>query len=315
MTRFMSLMALGLTVVSCLIYSGPSLAAEQPNLIIMGEDADPDAVPRDSRIFGRVLDALSNELSDEGFDVYDETAVTLDDFVQGRIFRTDDEIIDIARSINRPPIDVAVIFTIFASRNSVGYTTKITSRIEGRLLNVRSGQRLGNFEVDFPATRNAPPDCNRDCLLRHVGNLSHTLAHDLGAVLSEKLAHLVDRDHDHDHGEGEDEDDRRDRAHKHGGDGHKHSRLPSAYTLVFNGFNGDDIDEIEDFFVSFSGYEHHRPIRTSARHSEYWYETESGSARLNRNLRQMLDHLDVKGRISFAQNVFKVQKISTQRHR
>ncbi len=211
MTPFMSLMALGLTVVSCLIYSGPSLAAEQPNLIIMGEDADPDAVPRDSRIFGRVLDALSNELSDEGFDVYDETAVTLDDFVQGRIFRTDDEIIDIARSINRPPIDVAVIFTIFASRNSVGYTTKITSRIEGRLLNVRSGQRLGNFEVDFPATRNAPPDCNRDCLLRHVGNLSHTLAHDLGAVLSEKLAHLVDRDHDHDHGEGEDEDDRRDR--------------------------------------------------------------------------------------------------------
>ena len=44
------------------------------NILIMGEDANPDTVPRGSRVFSQVLDALANELIDEGFDVYDETA-------------------------------------------------------------------------------------------------------------------------------------------------------------------------------------------------------------------------------------------------
>ena len=33
-------------------------AAEKPNKLIMGEDADKDAVPRKSRVFNRVLDVL-----------------------------------------------------------------------------------------------------------------------------------------------------------------------------------------------------------------------------------------------------------------
>jgi hypothetical protein len=166
---------------------------EHPNIIIMGEDADKDTVPRNSRVFKRVLDALVNEMNDEGFNVYDETAVTLDHFAQGRVRRSDAEIIDIARSVKRPPIDVAVIYSIYAHAQERGYTNKLHVRIAGRLLNVRSGRRLGNFEIEMPEPANVAPDCGRKCVLEAVGRDAGALARDLGAVLARKLDDVVRR--------------------------------------------------------------------------------------------------------------------------
>lgn len=296
MKRILSILAAGFVLMSCTTYSGLTLAGEQPNLLIMGEDVDRDTVPRNSRVFKRVLNALANQLHDEGFNVFDETAVSMDDFVPGRFRRTDNEIIDVARSINRPPVDVAVIFSIYASSQQMDYTTRIRARIEGRMLNVRSGQRLGNFEVEIPRAINAPHDCNRECLLETVGKQARTLSQDLGAVLTEKLAHMAD-----------------------GGSNIAYNRrsgyIPTAYTLRFNGFDARDIDGIEEYIVAFSGYRHHRPIRTNMRHAEYWYETDIESARLNRNLRRMLDHLGVRGRVVFAGNTFTVDRINLRKSR
>ena len=53
------------------VSSYPANAADMPNILIMGEDADNDTVPRNSRVFKRVLNGLSNELHNEGFNVYD----------------------------------------------------------------------------------------------------------------------------------------------------------------------------------------------------------------------------------------------------
>ncbi len=44
--------------------------------MVFGDDADEDTVPRNSRVFNRVIHALRSQLDDKGFDVYDETAVT-----------------------------------------------------------------------------------------------------------------------------------------------------------------------------------------------------------------------------------------------
>jgi hypothetical protein len=183
------------------------------NILIMGEDADPDAVPRDSQVFKRVLDALANELNGEGFNVYDETALTLGGFAQGRLRRTDAEIIDIARSLKRPPIDVAVIYTIYSRSRSLGHADRVYVRIAGRLLDVRAGRRLGNFEVEPPGPAIVAPGCGSPCRLEVVGADARTLARDLGAVLAGKLK------------EREKPSERTD-----GG-------LSTAYTLTFTGFD------------------------------------------------------------------------------
>ncbi|MEG3619781.1 hypothetical protein V5T82_15050 [Magnetovibrio sp. PR-2] len=271
-----------------------AFAGEQPNVMIMGEDADKDTVPRNSRVFKRVVDALANELHNEGFDVYDEVSLTMDDFAQGRTRRTDVEIIDIARSVKTAPIDVATIFAIYPKIKKTAYTTKVEARITGRLLNVKSGQRLGNFEVMSAMPDNAPVECDRECILEVFGDNAKILAQDLGVVLATKLDAQSPVSGGAAMGTGE------------GG-------MSMAYSLTFSGFSPDEITSIEEYIVAFSGYHHHRPLSSSMRTNEYWYETNSESARLNRNLRRMMDHLGVQGRVVFAGNKFSVEKIATVR--
>jgi hypothetical protein len=298
MSKIYGILAAGCIGMAALMPAGAAQAGEHPNIIIMGEDADKDTVPRNSRVYKRVLDALVNEMNDEGFNVYDETAVTLDDFAQGRVRRTDAEIIDIARSVKRPPIDVAVIYSIYASAKKLSYTTKIRTRITGRLLNVRSGKRLGNFEVELPQPDNAPVKCQRECILETVGKNARVLGMDLGVVLTKKLDWLAARSDD-----------------KHEKDGHDDDGLASAYSLVFTGFTPNDITSIEEYIVAFRGYEHHRPVSSSLRNAEYWYETKSKSARLNRNLRLMMEHLGYEGRVTFKGSSFQIDKISKRKSR
>ena len=293
----------GIAAAGCIAFAGllptsAALAGEEPNILIMGEDADKNTVPRNSRVFKRVLDALVNEMNDEGFNVYDETAVTLDDFAQGRARRTDAEIIDIARSVKRPPIDVGVIFSIYASARQLSYTTKIRTRITGRLLNVRSGKRLGNFEVELPQPDNAPVKCSRECILETVGKNARLLGMDLGVVLTKKLDWLAP-------GQGS----------AQGKAASDDAGIASAYSLEFTGFTPDDMNAIEEYIVAFRGYEHHRPVSSSLRSAEYWYESKSKAARLNRNQRLMMEHLGYEGRVTFKGSSFQIEKINKRKTR
>ena len=207
--------------------------------------------------------------------------------------RTDAEVIGIARTITRPPIDVVVLFSIYATADELSFTTKVRTRIEGRMINVRSGRRLGSFEVASPGEWNGPKDCPRDCLLEVVGNFSRILAKDLGAVLADKLVALV-------------EVDEAAGATQAAGSG-------TAYALIFDGFTAGEIFEVEEFLVAFGGYKNHRPVFSGVRYHEYWYESDSESARLERNLNKMLDFLDFQGRITFSGNEFRIQKIVQRR--
>jgi hypothetical protein len=188
---------------------------------------------------------------------------------------------------------VVTIFTIFASADKYKYTTKVNTRIEGRLLHARTGQRLGNFEVVSPGNWRAPVDCNRECILETVGKNARILGQDLGAVLAEKLVSLIEDG---------------DPLPIAGGGG-----IPNAYTLIFDNFPSDDILEVEEYLVVFSGYKRLRPITKSHRHHEIWYETDSTSARLERNLRKMLGHIGIKGRVTFSGNTFTVEKIARRK--
>lgn len=260
----------------------PSYAADRPNILIMGEDVDEDTVPRKSRVFKRVLNALSNQLHDVGFDVYDETAVTLGEFVQGNSRRDDAELIDIGRSIQQPPIDVVVIFSIYASIDKKDHISKLKSRVEGRLLQVKSGQRLGNFEVKAPNNATVPVDCSRECILENVGDEAKILASDVGAVLSEKLAWMVGEEGD--------------------------SQLANGFTLTIDGFSPEEVMDMEEYLVIFSGYMSHRPIYSTPRRSEIWYQSTIDSAKLLTNLKRVLKELELSGMVLFSGNAYTIRK-------
>jgi hypothetical protein len=266
------------------------LAADKPNILIIGEDAAGDSVPSDSRIFKRVLDALINQMHDRGFDVYDQAILTLSNKNSAKIRRTDSELIEIARASKRPPIDIVVIFQIYASTQNLTSRTRINTLLMGRLLNVKTGKHLGSFEVDSGKSFNGPVECKQECILTVVGDKSRLLANDLGAVLAEKLLWMNNGDEISDHNDS--------------------NSMTTEYALIFDGFNAKEYMVIEEYLVIFSGYAHHRPIEIRHTRSEIWYQSTIGTAKLDRNLNKMLTELDMQSVINFEGNTFTVKRIT-----
>ena len=274
---------LGILVAACTTAPAQIQAADAPNILIMSEDADDDSIPRYNRIYEQVQDAITNQLIQKGFTVVDETAATLDTSAQDQVKRADPELIDIARSIKSPPVDVALIFTIYASMEEKNANNIIHTRIMGRLLGVKASTRLGNFEVVSPNTWRVAKSCDRECVIEFAGDKAKILSQDLGAV----LAGLVDA-----------------RLVSNGqsgsiADNSETGGLPTAYTLVFDNISADEMHDIDSYLVTFKGYEHHRTIEAMMMHHEVWYETSIDSARLTRNLQIMLEHLGMKGRVVY----------------
>lgn len=162
-------------------------AAERPNILIIGLDADEQgadtqtiAVARDTRVFNRVLDAISSEIRDAGFNTFDERAVAALNIAQNSLPRSAAEMAVIARAMQHPSIDVVVFFTIYAGTRKLAYTTDVYVRIFDQVLNIRTGERLGGFEVTSPKGWRAPVNCARECLVEAIGENAKMLTADLG---------------------------------------------------------------------------------------------------------------------------------------
>ncbi|MDP6390363.1 MAG: hypothetical protein QF654_10750 [Alphaproteobacteria bacterium] len=277
-------------------------AAQNPTILIMAEDADADGVPRKSRISTRILNELVTQMHSEGFDVYDETAVTLDTHKQGRSRRTDAELVDIARSVRKPPIDVVVFFTVFASTTRKTYTNELNLRVVGRLLSTHDGRRLGNWEDSVPKRWSLPNRCfpegrgvSRDCLLEAVGDDAKIIAREVGSILVEKLEHQLGS---------------RGGVSRRGKEG-----LKKGYTLVFDGFDTRDMRDIEEYLVIFSGYIDHRPTREHSKFHELWYESTITTTKLQRNLHKMMELLDIPYTMKFAGNAYTIRNKMMRKER
>jgi len=280
---------------------------KNPTLLIMAEDGDADGIPRKSRISTRILNEIVTQLDSRGYDVYDETAVTLRTHVQGRSRRTDAELVDIAKSIQRPPIDVVVFFEVFANVTRKTYQNELRLRTVGRLLSVADGRRLGNWEAKLPEHRDQvwllPNRCfpagqgvSRNCLLEAVGDDARILAQEVGAVISEKLeTHLG--------------------AVGGGGQAEKEEGLKRGFNLVFDGFTSRDYRDMEEYLVIFSGYVNHRPTRSSHLYHEVWYESTIATRKLERNLHKMMELLELPYVLKFSGNSYTIKSKNLRKER
>lgn len=262
-------------------------------ILIMAEDADPATVPADSRISRRVLDEFASQIAAYGFSVFDETALTFDTRLPGGARRSDAELIDIARAIRRPPIDSIALFTIQADRQDRPHTSKLRVRVSGRLLDARSGQRRGNFELSD--TGNLRPDCIGPCFAETVGDIARVMGREVADVLASKLdvrfsARPAPRP-------------------EIATSGRDDGGLVRGMTLTFDDFSIVEMQDIERYLAIFSGYRSHRPVSSFHRHFEIWYESAIGDGRMRRNLDRMFEELGLQARISFAGGDYHIRQI------
>ena len=310
MQRVLSSLGAAVVLSAVSIFAGPVLAQSNPTIMVMAEDGDTDGVPRRSRISTRILNELVTQLHSAGYDVYDETAVTVDTHVQGRSDRTDAEIIDIAKSVRRPPIDIAVFFTVFDGVTRKTYANEMSLRVAGRLLNVHDGRRLGNWEEVVPDRWNLPNRCfpggtqgpSRECILEAVGGDARKVAQAVGSVLVEMLDRQISSVE-------------RGRVGTDSGSRGSGSDLKRAYVLEFDGFTDQDMMDIEEFLVVFSGYVDHRPTSSVGNSHEVWYESTIETGRLKRNLSKMVDILNMPSTLRFSGNKFTLRKKNFRQQR
>ncbi len=283
--RYLQLFALALLYLG-LAGHGPAKAGG-PNVLLIAADDE----PRVGRLYTGVVDELSIALQESGFAVYGEAA-TADAGGRDGTPRSTAELVEIARSVMRPPLDLAVIFAIDTKTDRLKYSTRVGSQITARLLNVMTGQHLGSFQVASPRWLRVPVNCRDDCLAEAVEREARALTRELADQLTGRLDTMLAR------------------SGPHGSPGQPYATMPEAYSLVFEGFSAEEVFEIEEYLVVFSGYRHHRPVSTTQRRHEYWYETGIARGRLNRNLNKMLDYLNMPGQVDLAGNVFTVTKAS-----
>jgi hypothetical protein len=295
MKNFFFLALMGFVMIGCASHPTPSLAGKS-TVLVMGEDWDEDTIPRKTQIFERVIDAVTNQLQQDGFKVINETMATGSAYVQGRVRRTDAELYKLAKAIKTPPIDVVLTFKIYPEFKADATTTWMNARISGRLLNVSTNYSLGNFEASLPEDVATEPGCNksRKCALKYMGMHARVLGQQLGAALSVKMKRASTRGSS---------------GNSTTGKVNTDAGVPQAYKLTFDNFNAEEFDQLEDYFTSFSGYDTHKVITSTSRNSVVWYETTSDDARLKRNMRKMLDFMGVQGQVSCVNRTCKVTKI------
>jgi len=268
-----------------------SYAADNVNLLIMIDDSDKDSIHRDTHINARVQASISQQLNHIA-NVYDETSVNLNSIRHGHERLADAELLDIARSINRPPIDILAVLSTYAEINTTEYAKKAQVRIEGRLLNAKSGQFLDNFEVQSPRSWSIPHACvTQTCMFEDIGNEAKLLGDELGVVLAEKLNWLVN---------GQETDNRPNST----------VTMFNDYYLEFDGFSANDVASIEEYLLVFSGYVSHRPTQQRYTRTTLLYRSTTSTAMLSRNILKVLEELNMRASVNFEGNLYSVKRIT-----
>jgi hypothetical protein len=279
------------------------------NLVVMSDDADPDTVPRNSRIFNRVQLSLSEYLNTRGFQIYDETSIAGGINPPGRVRRRDAELIEVARAAPTP-MDAMAVYQIYASvRRSPAANIRYPDvRIAGRILNVRTGQFISSFEVGGFQLPALPNPCDRECVLENVGSHSRVLATDLGSALASKLEAFARPGG----GTAEPNKDGAGAASTAAASADGCVALPTDYQIVLRDFKTSDVNKIESGFVRWGCYQQHRTMSMTDNGATFFYRTQADSARLTRNFRLMMELEGINAQVTFTGNTVTVTRVMTR---
>lgn len=303
-----------------------SAATTRINALVMSENASPETMSRAVPIHRRVVAQLSEALNQRGIQVYDADLLAAQFMVPGKTRYSDDELLALARTVaSTTPIDVVVFFEVVADIQQNPVTPRVLYprvRMPGRILNVRTAQLIGGFEVEAGRLPPLPVPCDQDCVMSNVGDDAKLIAADLGDALVQKLAgwNAGGLDKTLVGSAGATAPKTADAMPAPVAPAAPSAPSPAAaceglsgdFTIQIKDFRQDELLRIEEAIRMFSCYEEMRPMRSGATYAEYAYRTSSGTQRLDRNLRRMLEFLDLTGQVRFDGTRFEVQKITTR---
>ena len=272
-------------LLACVFITPPLRAADQLNVLIVG-----DETARGTPLFARTRTAINEALMHEGFAVFDDDA-----FDTLKQKRADSERIAAVRALPQP-IDALVIFSVQANAHQLTYTTDLSAHVSGRVINARTGQSLGSFQVASPDSWKVPSTCADACLIDTLGKQIDIIGGNLGAALGEKVGVIVPL--------ATPAPKSIERLESVGVPAPAHipalPARPKDYTLIFTGFAADERADLSSYLHAFPGYRHETVSATAADAVTYTYDSASDAAHLDHSLHMMLDRIGADGSVTFA---------------
>jgi hypothetical protein len=192
----LAVMAPGLTVFN----ATASAQTRSPIVMVAGDDADKETIPRGNDTFNRTQRAIAERLRAGGFRVYDETDV-IAELPPARTGRPVPKLLEGAKA-SPIPVDLIVVTRIYASARpepKIPGAFRPFIRIDARYLRARGGEPLGDLtlgpDVELPLIEGScmtgePPG---RCLLQRTGDSAERIGRAVGDALAVKFAELLRR--------------------------------------------------------------------------------------------------------------------------
>lgn len=285
-----------------LLFASEANAQNRTTVLVLAETYDKDSLSRENSVNRRIRDAIEEQMNAQGFDTYDEMAVTYGttDTSPRRYSRA--ELIDIAKNNATYPgtnrrlsIRAAATYQTYVHIEDKGYTKAIRVRVTGRMVDVQSGRFLGTYELVNPGGEmRMKPSCkSRDCVIETVGDY----ARPIGQAVGNELAELLEAD----------------KGGNTTASGHMNSSGPETYSLRFENVTDGNMMDMEEYLVEvFSGYQAHTPVQSMGTTHVYDYVSTISTAKLKRNLHRAQEELGWNAKIYMDGNVFTIKR-STRR--
>lgn len=139
-----------------------------------------------SKLYQTVVARISEHLERAGFQTLnDDTQLSREAGTSDSLSDTD--LLSKLRAETEKSIDFVAIVQIFANTVLLSGGTRIEVEIAGRMLKVDNGDVLARFDLPVPNALNAPPACDRECIIQLLEDNTTFLANSLGQVLAKRL--------------------------------------------------------------------------------------------------------------------------------
>ena len=240
-------------------------------VLVLGEDLDPDTVPRHDPAYRRGVAELQAAMDRQGFRVVDEDAVAAGlgwrrPEGRGRI-----DLLEVAKLANASErgtdrVRAVVLFRIEGSVTDLSYTTRVDLHLSGEIVDAVGNRYLGGFDLPAETVSTAGRCPAYGCASQAVAARAQDLATELGAVLATRLAHLASP-----------------------AGGRDAAQLDGVYTVTVRHLSPEDAMAIFDVMTGeFPGYRSHALIRRGRALRRYEYVTTADPATLERWLTLLL---------------------------
>jgi len=266
------------------------------NVLVVVEDAGEDSLPRNHRASRKLVDKVSDTLNFHGINVYDQTALSLDDFdlSYGRMGPA--ELVNMARSVKSTSLDYLVVVSVDANVQNRSSRQKIATRLFATTIKVHSGRVVGSAS-ESGSTQSANGSCSRSCLNEKISDSVNRAAGDLATQV---LSDLPSATH-------------ASTINNQSRDSQKSNNRKSyvdEYVLIFDGFNASEMTEVEEYLTIYSGYQNMRYSEARHTYAEIWYKSSITTAKLNRNIKRMFNEMNVRAMVSMESNIVTMKKIT-----